>query len=246
MDTRVAGCNDFRGVSFHAAHWDPHFDPAGKRVAVIGTDATAGHYLDRLNNPRPRSPSSRIPPRRFVAEVSLPYHPGQTLAAPPHRHPGATSGRGPVVARRSRRLTASGIRTSDGVDHRVDAIIYGTGFTIPDPIPDETLVGAGGLTIRQAWYDGMEPFLGVAVHGFPNYFLITGPDVEAQHATSSSASGDESDRQHPHRGAPQQPAGVQRARPPATRPQPPPGVVGVRPVDPGHRRATRPTTARQR
>jgi cation diffusion facilitator CzcD-associated flavoprotein CzcO len=42
------------------------------------------------------------------------------------------------------------------------------------------LVGAGGLTIRQAWRDGMEPYLGVAVHGFPNYFVITGPDNAAQ------------------------------------------------------------------
>jgi cation diffusion facilitator CzcD-associated flavoprotein CzcO len=77
-------------------------------------------------------------------------------------------------------ITPSGIRTSDGVDHCADAIIYGTGFTISDQISDQTLVGARGVTLRQAWRDGMEPYLGVAVHGFPNYFFITGPDIDAQ------------------------------------------------------------------
>jgi hypothetical protein len=77
-------------------------------------------------------------------------------------------------------ITPSGIRTCDGADHRADAIIYGTGFAVPARTPDTTLVGAGGLTIQQAWDDGMEPFLGVATHGFPNYFFITGPDLAAQ------------------------------------------------------------------
>jgi cation diffusion facilitator CzcD-associated flavoprotein CzcO len=83
-----------------------------------------------------------------------------------------------VVASAISAITPSGIRTSDGVDHRADAIIYGTGLTISDRIPE--LVGAGGLSLEQAWVDGTEPFLGVAIHGFPNYFLITGPDVGGQ------------------------------------------------------------------
>ncbi|EUA30114.1 hypothetical protein I553_4370 [Mycobacterium xenopi 4042] len=64
--------------------------------------------------------------------------------------------------------------------HDVDAIIYGTGFRIADHVRDDSLVGTRGITLRQAWHDGMEPYLGVAVHGFPNYFLITGPDYQAQ------------------------------------------------------------------
>ena len=77
-------------------------------------------------------------------------------------------------------ITPSGIRTTDGVDHDVDAIIYGTGFAIPDRISDKTLVGSGGLAIRQLWADGMEPYFGVALHGLPNYFFVSGPDVDAQ------------------------------------------------------------------
>jgi cation diffusion facilitator CzcD-associated flavoprotein CzcO len=77
-------------------------------------------------------------------------------------------------------ITSSSIRTSDGADHAADAIIYGTGFAIPDRVSDKTLVGAGGLTIRQAWDDGTEPYFGIALHGFPNYFFISGPDTGAQ------------------------------------------------------------------
>lgn len=75
-------------------------------------------------------------------------------------------------------LTASGIRTGDGAHYDVDAIVYGTGFAIADR--DATLVGARGLTVRQAWPDGGDPYLGIAVHGLPNYFVIGGPDARAQ------------------------------------------------------------------
>jgi hypothetical protein len=58
---------------------------------------------------------------------------------------------------------------------------------VPDPTPPgnlarpnveligQNVVGSRGLTIQLAWRDGMEAYLGVALHGFPNYFLITGP-----------------------------------------------------------------------
>jgi cation diffusion facilitator CzcD-associated flavoprotein CzcO len=182
----LVGRNDFRGASFHAAAWDRDFDPTGKHVAVIGADATAGRYIGQLT----RSAASVIvlahPPRRVIPQLpSATTRAKRWLrrhASPPRQSSAVTpQRRAPKVVRVAiEAVTASGIRTRDGVDHDVDAIIYGTGFTIHDQISDERLVGAEGLTIRQAWYDGMEPYLGVAVHGFPNYFLITRPDIEAQ------------------------------------------------------------------
>jgi cation diffusion facilitator CzcD-associated flavoprotein CzcO len=181
----LAGRNDFRGPSFHAAAWDRDFDPAGKRVAVIGADATAGSYIGELA----KSAASVIvfahPPRRFIPRLPPPstrakrwlrrHAPGTRPAA------GAQQRRMPELVKVTiEAVTASGIRTREGAHHGVDAIIYGTGFTIPNEIPDETLVGVRGVNIRQAWHDGMEPYYGVAVHGFPNYFLLTGPDIEAQ------------------------------------------------------------------
>jgi cation diffusion facilitator CzcD-associated flavoprotein CzcO len=176
-----AGRNEFRGVSFHAAQWDPEFDPGGKHIAVIGTDATAGHYIGQLTASAASVTVFAHPPRRIVDELPLPTARARRWLRR-HIRPSSRGGRSrPALVKSAiSALTASGIRTSDGADHGADAIIYGTGFAVPDRTPDTTLVGAGGLTIRQAWDDGMEPFLAVATHGFPNYFFITGPDLVAQ------------------------------------------------------------------
>jgi len=177
------GCNDFRGVSFSATQWDGDFDPAGKHIAVIGADATVGHHVGQLVESAASVTVFAHAPRRFVQELPLPTTRAKrwlrrhTRLAPRagQARPAATP-----VASAIATLTPSGIRTINGIDHPVDVIIYGTGFAIPDQISAEALVGASGLTIRQAWADGMEPYFGVAVHGFPNYFFISGPDVKAQ------------------------------------------------------------------
>lgn len=174
----IAGSDGFGGESFHAAAWDPGFEPSGKHIAVIGTDATAGHHIDRLAHAAASVTVFPHAPRRVVSEVPA----WSTRVKRWLRRHIRPAGR-PLVAIAAsaiEALTAAGVRTSDGVDHRVDAVIYGTGFFIPQDVADETLVGAAGLPIRRAWHDGMEPFYGVAVRGFPNYFFITGPDPDAQ------------------------------------------------------------------
>jgi cation diffusion facilitator CzcD-associated flavoprotein CzcO len=159
------GRSEFRGVSFHAAAPHPRFDPAGRRIAVIGADATAGQIIGRLTTSAASVKVFPLPPRRVIPQARRAR---RYLRRQPE-----------VVASPIDAVTASGIRTCDGVQHDADAIIYGTGLTIPDSITEDALVGAGGLTIRQAWRDGMEPYLGVAVHGFPNYFIVGGPEFEA-------------------------------------------------------------------
>jgi cation diffusion facilitator CzcD-associated flavoprotein CzcO len=76
-------------------------------------------------------------------------------------------------------VTPVGVRTADGVHHDADAVVYGTGFAVPAGLPHDILVGARGVSIHQAWVDGAEPYLGVALHGFPNYFTVSGPDFGA-------------------------------------------------------------------
>jgi cation diffusion facilitator CzcD-associated flavoprotein CzcO len=170
------GRNDFRGISFHAARWDSAFNPTGRHIAVIGPDASAGHRMARLTG---RSASVTVfpyAPRRIVSEL-----PSRATRATRWLRRRAAPGAAPsLVASEIAGITPSAVRTRDGIDHPADVIVYGTGFTVPEGIPDETLVGAGGLTIRQAWDDGMEPYFGIAVHGFPNYFFIGGPDLDAQ------------------------------------------------------------------
>jgi cation diffusion facilitator CzcD-associated flavoprotein CzcO len=173
----LPGHKDFRGESFHAAQWEPGFDPVGKHIAVIGADSTAAHYLGQLSESATSVTIFALPPRRLLGELLLPSTRVKRWL-----------GRQTRLARRSRQsqpalvrsaintITGSGIRTSDGVDHRADVLIYGTGFSAAD----HSIVGAGGVSLKDAWVDGTEPFLGVAVHGFPNYFWITGPDTDRQ------------------------------------------------------------------
>jgi cation diffusion facilitator CzcD-associated flavoprotein CzcO len=95
----------------------------------------------------------------------------------------ATRGSGPTLTFAGSaiaRITSSGVRTGDGIDHGADTIIYGTGFALDERTAEDALIGARGLSLRRAWYDGMEPYRGVAVHGFPNYFFLAGPDTGAQ------------------------------------------------------------------
>lgn len=154
----LPGHKDFHGASFHAAAPDLDFDPAGKRVAVIGADSSAGRLIGRLAGRAAKVEVFAHPPRRVVDTIGRRWR-----RKPMH----------PVISEPIDTLTPSGIRTRDGVHHDADAIIYGTGFTVTDQV----LVGTCGLTIQQAWRDGMEPYLGVAMHGFPNYFVVGGADT---------------------------------------------------------------------
>jgi cation diffusion facilitator CzcD-associated flavoprotein CzcO len=75
--------------------------------------------------------------------------------------------------------TAEGLRTRDGKLYPVDAIIYGTGFTPTDYLQPMRIVGLGGQDLNQAWREGAEAFLGITVAGFPNFFMLYGPNTNA-------------------------------------------------------------------
>jgi cation diffusion facilitator CzcD-associated flavoprotein CzcO len=158
----LSGHSDFRGESFHAAAFAADFDPAAQRIAVVGADAGAGRLIGKLTRSGATVTVFPLPPRRVV-------RPTRGVRGYLRRQPELVTS--PVDA-----VTASGIRTADGALHEVDTIIFGTGFAASAERP--ALVGAGGLTLQQAWRDGTEPYLGVAMHGFPNYFMLGGPDVD--------------------------------------------------------------------
>ncbi len=73
-------------------------------------------------------------------------------------------------------ITPAGVRTADGEEHRVDAIVFATGF---DAMTGALLKidprGTGGRTLAEAWEAGPRSYLGLMVAGFPNMFTITGP-----------------------------------------------------------------------
>jgi cation diffusion facilitator CzcD-associated flavoprotein CzcO len=73
------------------------------------------------------------------------------------------------------RITAGGIRTTGG-DHPLDVIVYATGFdALTGPLEALGLQGRQGRSLAEAWSQGPQTYLGLAVPGFPNLFTITGP-----------------------------------------------------------------------
>jgi len=79
-------------------------------------------------------------------------------------------------------VVADGIVTADGTHRALDAIICGTGFQVNDVDPPFRVTGAGGADLGEAWRrDGPEAYLGASIAGFPNLFLIVGPNTGLGH-----------------------------------------------------------------
>ncbi len=78
-------------------------------------------------------------------------------------------------------VTPTGIRTADGVDHDVDAIILGTGFRANEFLAGIDVLGRNGARLAERWRDGAHAYLGVAVPEFPNLFLLYGPNTNLGH-----------------------------------------------------------------
>ena len=86
-----------------------------------------------------------------------------------------------VVTEPIQRVEPSGVRTTDGALHEVDAIIYATGFETLSFLGSVEVTGRGGKSLREAWRDGPEAYYGIAVAGFPNLFMLYGPNTNLGH-----------------------------------------------------------------
>jgi cation diffusion facilitator CzcD-associated flavoprotein CzcO len=72
-------------------------------------------------------------------------------------------------------VTENGIRTTER-DYDFDIIVYATGFdAITGAFDHIDIQGVGGLKLRDLWSDGPSTFLGMMVHGFPNFLMPSGP-----------------------------------------------------------------------
>jgi cation diffusion facilitator CzcD-associated flavoprotein CzcO len=79
------------------------------------------------------------------------------------------------------RIARDGVVTDDGVLRRADTIIFGTGFAPLETFGPPRIVGRGGLELTEAWQDGAEAYCGLAVTGFPNLFVLYGPNTNLGH-----------------------------------------------------------------
>ena len=74
------------------------------------------------------------------------------------------------------RMTETGIETADGVHHDLDVIVYATGFLATDYMHPIEVVGRDGKNLHQYWDGDCRAYLGMAVPGFPNLFILGGPN----------------------------------------------------------------------
>jgi cation diffusion facilitator CzcD-associated flavoprotein CzcO len=248
----LPGLADFRGVRFHSAQWDHTQELSGKRVAVIGTGASAIQFVpplaeqagqlllfqrtppwilpkaDRTFSPgekrllrlRPLQwlyraliywiNESRVPgfSRRSdwllkPAERMALHHLRRQVRDPELRRALTPDYRigckriliandyYPALQRPNVRLVRSAIAqigadhidTQDGQRHAVDTLIFATGFRATEYLHDVDIVGRQGLSLREAWRDGGEAYLGIACAGFPNFFMLTGPNTGLGHSS---------------------------------------------------------------
>ncbi|MCH8180898.1 MAG: NAD(P)/FAD-dependent oxidoreductase [Proteobacteria bacterium] len=247
---RIPGMDSFAGVAFHSARWRHDVDLRGKRVAVIGTGASAIQFIPQIAQqaaqvtvfqrsapyviPKPDRPYRAWEQRLFASVPLLQRlsrgwiylsHEARALAftrmpwlMAPYRlgfernlrrqvpdaalrqrltpdHPlgckrilisndfYAAMGRPNVelVSEGVAAIEPQGVRAKDGQLHAADVIVYGTGFAATEFLTPMRVRGRGGLDLHAQWQGGAQAWLGMAVSGFPNLFMLYGPNTNLGH-----------------------------------------------------------------
>ncbi|MFG1708841.1 NAD(P)-binding domain-containing protein [Nonomuraea sp. M3C6] len=257
---RIGGRDDFTGPSFHSARWDHGIDLTGKRVAVIGTGASAFQFVPEIARtvgsmvifqrtapwlgPTPeyhapvsdglrwlfrhvpgyaqwyrfwlfsssvegglptvyvdpawprseRSVSAPNDERRALLTSYLEHlfagHPDLLRAAIPDYPPGAKrmlrdngvwaaalkQDNVELVTDPISRITERGVATAER-EYEADVIVYATGFTASDFLVPMTVTGRDGADLHKRWTGDARAYLGMTVPGFPNLFLMYGPNT---------------------------------------------------------------------
>jgi len=70
---------------------------------------------------------------------------------------------------------------ANGARHHADVVIFATGFHAAEQPYAKAVTGRDGETLAQHWSTGMTGFASTTVHGFPNLFIINGPNAAVGH-----------------------------------------------------------------
>jgi cation diffusion facilitator CzcD-associated flavoprotein CzcO len=138
----------------------------GKKVEELATE----HLHSQVRDPRLRSvlkPDFPVGCKRIL--ISDDYYPAL-------QRPNVE-----VVTSPIERVTQGGIITSDGRVRPVSTIIFATGFETTSFLSPVQIEGLSGRPLADAWRDGAEAYLGVTVSGFPNLFMLYGPNTNLGH-----------------------------------------------------------------
>jgi cation diffusion facilitator CzcD-associated flavoprotein CzcO len=80
-----------------------------------------------------------------------------------------------------REIRPHGIVDAAGVERTVDVIIFATGFCATDFLAPIKITGIAGKDLHHSWNNGAEAYLGMSVTGFPNLFILYGPNTNLAH-----------------------------------------------------------------
>lgn len=248
----VPGLERFEGKTMHSSRWDHDYDLTGKRVASIGTGASAIQYVPAIQeeverlyvfqrtapwimphgarpiSDRERTIFRRVPlAQRFVrafvylskellvlgfakrprlmgalerlagshrerqvsdprlrAKVTPDYLLGCKRLLPSNRwYPALQQPNVELVEGGLSAVGSNSVVDAAGVEREVDTIIFGTGFHVSDPPFAEQLRGADGRLMSETWEGTPRAYLGTSVPGFPNLFLLLGPNTGLGHSS---------------------------------------------------------------
>jgi cation diffusion facilitator CzcD-associated flavoprotein CzcO len=116
------------------------------------------------------------------AKVTPTYSPGcKRILIGDDYYPALSRPNVAVVTDGIREVDARGIVTEDGVHHPADAIVFATGFRPTDLLTPLTIRGEGGVDLNDAWAGGIEAYLGTTIAGYPNFYMLTGPNTGLGH-----------------------------------------------------------------
>jgi cation diffusion facilitator CzcD-associated flavoprotein CzcO len=247
---KLEGLERFQGRMFHSARWDHDYDLTNKRVAVIGTGASAIQFVPEIAPrvkqlslfqrsaawvlPKPDRPfkpweqtlfrkvpawdrlyryliywknesralaftrfngllevfanQARREARKHVTDPDKLAHiiPDYQIGCkrilmsndwyPTINRPNVDLVTDPIES-----IDEQGVQTRSGRHYAVDAIICGTGFRASEFLSPIEVTGRGGKSLNEAWQTGASAFKGITVSGFPNLFMLYGPNTNLAH-----------------------------------------------------------------
>jgi cation diffusion facilitator CzcD-associated flavoprotein CzcO len=248
----LPGLESFRGKVFHSACWDLDYDLRVRRVAVVGTGASAIQFVPRIQPTvssltlfqrtpawiMPRSerriggleqrlyrampglqrlvragiycgreslvPGFAVNPRLLkLAESSARAHLRRQVADPTLRarlspdfaigckrilssndyFPALTKPNVELITSHLAQVGADWVQAADGTRRDADTIIFGTGFHVTDPPMASWIHGRDGRTLAEVWSGGAQAHRGTTVAGFPNLFILVGPNTGLGHTS---------------------------------------------------------------
>jgi cation diffusion facilitator CzcD-associated flavoprotein CzcO len=98
-------------------------------------------------------------------------------------YPALTRSNVQVITEGIKEVNATGVLTKDGKQHDADAIVIATGFQAAENVIPFGVKGRGGKELNETWREGAEAYLGTNVSGYPNFFLVVGPNVGLGHSS---------------------------------------------------------------